>query len=94
MSKHARAIRRQAQASTLGSGIEAIPLRPSGGPEAPNARDEVIPAVHGAEANGPLLDHEQVANRAYGLWEARGKPDGTDREDWFEAERRLRAELE
>jgi hypothetical protein len=94
MSKHARANGRQAQSSTLDARVDAIPLRPSGGPEAPNARDEVVPAVRVAEASGPLLDREQVANRAYGLWEARGKPDGMDREDWFEAERQLRADLD
>jgi len=32
---------------------------------------------------------EQVALLAYELWESRGRPQGTDLEDWFQAERRL-----
>lgn len=34
---------------------------------------------------------EQIAIRAYQLWHSRGKPSGTDREDWLEAERQLAA---
>lgn len=34
---------------------------------------------------------DQVALDAYHRWLARGKPVGTDREDWFDAERRLAA---
>jgi len=34
--------------------------------------------------------HEQIAVRAYQLWEAKGRPVGTDREDWIEAERLMR----
>jgi hypothetical protein len=33
---------------------------------------------------------EEVADRAYALWQARGSEHGGDREDWFEAERQLR----
>ena len=29
----------------------------------------------------------QVAAKAYELWEKRGRPHGSDRQDWFEAER-------
>ncbi len=32
---------------------------------------------------------EQVAVRAYQLWQSRGEPSGTDWEDWLEAERQL-----
>jgi hypothetical protein len=34
---------------------------------------------------------EQIAIHAYHRWLARGKPIGTDWEDWFEAERQLAA---
>jgi Protein of unknown function (DUF2934) len=96
MSKHARTNTggRQDQASTPGRTIEAVPLPTSGIAGGPNARDEDVPAVHVAEANGSMLSHEQVANRAYKLWEAQGKPDGVDRKNWYEAERQLRAETE
>jgi len=43
------------------------------------------PAIASSE---PARD--QVATLAYELWESRGRPDGTDLEDWFQAERRLR----
>jgi DUF2934 family protein len=33
---------------------------------------------------------EEVADRAYELWEARHREPGRDREDWFEAEAQLR----
>jgi hypothetical protein len=32
---------------------------------------------------------EQVAALAYELWESHGRPEGTDLEDWLQAERRL-----
>jgi hypothetical protein len=33
---------------------------------------------------------ERIATQAYYRWLSRGKPIGTDREDWFEAERQFR----
>jgi hypothetical protein len=35
-------------------------------------------------------DYDQVARRAYERYEARGREDGRDIEDWLEAERELR----
>ena len=32
-------------------------------------------------------DREQIAQRAYERYESRGREDGRDQEDWFEAER-------
>ena len=46
------------------------------------------PSPSGAN-RGP--SREQIATDAYYRWLARGKPFGTDWEDWFEAERRLAA---
>jgi hypothetical protein len=54
------------------------------GLEAPVSRAHTVASA--------ILAHEQIAARAYQLWEARGKRAGTDRDDWFEAERLLRAE--
>lgn len=34
-------------------------------------------------------DADRVAQRAYERYEARGREDGRDQEDWFEAEREL-----
>jgi len=36
------------------------------------------------------LDYSRVAQRAYERWEARGRDEGRDMEDWLEAERELR----
>ena len=33
----------------------------------------------------------EVADRAHQLWTARGRTDGRDKQDWFEAERELRS---
>ena len=41
-------------------------------------------------SNGKVVSEEQIAVLAYGLWISRGRPYGSDQEDWFEAERRLR----
>ena len=35
-------------------------------------------------------DPDRVAQRAYERYEARGREEGRDQEDWFEAERELR----
>ena len=35
--------------------------------------------------------HEQIAALAHSLWQARGCPEGTPDEDWFNAERALSA---
>lgn len=39
------------------------------------------------------LPHEQIAMRAYEKWVKRGRPAGTDVQDWMEAEAELRAEM-
>ena len=39
------------------------------------------------------VPHEKIAMRAYEKWCKRGRPLGTDQQDWVEAERELRAEM-
>ena len=39
----------------------------------------------------PEPSHEEIALRAYQLWEERGKPHGSDEEDWYLAEQQLQA---
>ena len=41
----------------------------------------------GMIATGPA--HDAIARRAYELYEQRGRRDGQDQEDWFQAEREL-----
>jgi Protein of unknown function (DUF2934) len=40
-----------------------------------------------ADVRRPL--HEEIARRAYKLWEQRGRPNGSREEDWFRAESEL-----
>ncbi|MGO9919305.1 MAG: DUF2934 domain-containing protein [Isosphaeraceae bacterium] len=47
---------------------------------------------HATRAKGSSPTHEQIAARAYELWEAHGRHAGADRDDWLEAERLLRGE--
>jgi len=39
------------------------------------------------------LPHEKIAMRAYEKWCKRGRPMGTEHQDWYEAEAELRAEM-
>jgi hypothetical protein len=39
----------------------------------------------------PRPSHEEIALRAYQLWEERGKPHGSHEEDWHLAEHQLQA---
>lgn len=38
------------------------------------------------------VPHDKVAQRAYEKWVKRGRPQGTDVQDWLEAEAELRTE--
>jgi hypothetical protein len=38
------------------------------------------------------IPHEKIAMRAYEKWVKRGRPNGSDRQDWLEAEAELRVE--
>jgi len=43
-----------------------------------------------AKEDSETPSHEDIAKLAYELWEARGRVDGGDEQDWLKAERRLR----
>ncbi len=46
-------------------------------------------------ANGHYVAaHEDIAILAHGLWEARGCPDGSPEEDWFDAAHQLQVHAE
>jgi hypothetical protein len=38
------------------------------------------------------IPHDKIAMRAYEKWCKRGRPQGTDKQDWVEAEAELRME--
>jgi hypothetical protein len=39
------------------------------------------------------VPHDKIAMRAYEKWVNKGRPCGSEKQDWFEAEAELRAEL-
>ena len=39
------------------------------------------------------VPHEKIASRAFEKWCKRGRPHGTDKQDWLEAEAELRTEM-
>jgi hypothetical protein len=39
------------------------------------------------------VPHEKIAMRAYEKWVKRGRPQGSETQDWYEAERELRDEM-
>ena len=45
--------------------------------------------VHEGHVDIPRPLHEEIAQRAYELWEQRGRPNGSREEDWFRAESEL-----
>lgn len=69
----------------------AVPTSARGGQPA-EARPSA-PQVSRARVIEPAgaPSHEQIARRAYEIWMGRGMPDGTDHENWLEAEKQLRS---
>jgi len=46
--------------------------------------------VHTAGGSGSVIENrEEIAALAHALWQARGCPDGSPEEDWFQAKRAL-----
>jgi hypothetical protein len=58
---------------------------------------EVEAAIDRGQQDIPLplvLNQREIARRAYDLYLARGRKDGHDVEDWLQAERELRLDVE
>jgi hypothetical protein len=53
----------------------------------------VTPQMPQSAASPTKIPHEKIAMRAYEKWCHRGRPQGTDLQDWMEAETELRAEF-
>ncbi|HEY7152956.1 MAG TPA: DUF2934 domain-containing protein [Gemmataceae bacterium] len=54
----------------------------------------VTPPLSQSTNNPPLkLAHEKIAMRAYEKWLKRGRPQGTEMQDWIEAENELKGEM-
>ena len=62
------------------------------------ARLQPLPAMKDARAvsdpaaEKPRQSYEQIAVRAYELWEAQGSPEGAELGNWLDAERQLHSE--
>ena len=92
MSKHGGDKKRQSQTEhPIRESNEGRP-RDSGGSGQRTGAAPNHPASPAAPTSR-IIPPEQIAVRAYENWEARGKPAGTDREDWFEADRQLQEEI-
>jgi Protein of unknown function (DUF2934) len=52
-------------------------------------KDQIAMTEVTREQNATLA-YEEVARRAYAIWEARGRGDGSAEQDWLEAEQQLR----
>ena len=65
--------------------VHSIQLGEHGAEHAHESRESTV--GHGIAAFG----HEDIAALARELWEARGRPEGSPDEDWFQAVKELRA---
>lgn len=65
----------------------ATPARPAATSHAGNGRAKTGPAQQAARPAEAHQDH--IAQRAYGLYEQRGRQEGLALEDWLKAERQL-----
>ena len=92
MSKLKDSKRRDTQGSPTAHEQEQASARGSSGKVQPRANPVQVPISLGTVTEHPRPPHERIAERAYQLWEANGRPPGTDRANWFEAERLLRTE--
>jgi hypothetical protein len=78
---------------------EASPEKAAKAPARTRARKESEPPngsqdswrepLTGREPAGSELSHEEIAAKAYALWERRGRPDGSPQEDWYRAQQEL-----
>jgi len=82
----------------LFAGLRAIqigdgetPVTPATRPAEPwRVEERGDPAPSRSGGGDRVPSRERIAIQAYQRWLSRGKPIGTDWEDWFEAERQLR----
>jgi hypothetical protein len=51
------------------------------------------PSTQPSNMSPTAIPHEKIAMRAYEKWIKRGKPQGTQMQDWLEAEMELKAEM-
>jgi Protein of unknown function (DUF2934) len=77
-----KALDETAKAKSTNAGKKQAPSR---------ARTRKTPAPPDTEAEAYALTDDQIAQRAYALWEARGRPMNSQDEDWYRAKEELQA---
>ena len=87
MSKRTKAKSGQTQASPRNRDEAPAPAPTLDEPGHRSATGQGTPAPTISATGG--LSRERIAARAYELWEARGRTDGNDLEDWLKAETEL-----
>jgi hypothetical protein len=103
-SEKTRAAESPAAKSPMGAGAPApapsaakpsIPSRPAPAPSSSQTATMTAPRTSTATAagRGATPTHEQIADRAKQIWMKSGCQPGHDRENWLEAERQVRDEL-
>jgi hypothetical protein len=77
-------------ASKRSNGVEKLEA-PKTKPKqaAPKARARKITATPPAEPLSNAMSDEEIARKAYFLWESRGRPHGSAEEDWHRAKEQL-----
>ena len=89
MSKLRDSKRRETQVPPTGHEHKRATVQPSDGTPQRAAGPAQAPISLCTVAELSSSAQERIAARAYQLWEANGRPAGTDLADWFEAERLL-----
>ncbi len=76
--------------------VPAEEAKPSGKPKKKpaSAKRAAKPALAAAIKQPVALTYDQIAARAFVVWERKGKPDGQDAANWKEAEAELLAEAQ
>jgi hypothetical protein len=54
--------------------------------------EEPTPQFEALLVSGEVISTEEIARRAYEIYESRGRTEGSDLDDWLQAERELRQE--
>jgi hypothetical protein len=91
MSKNQSGRKQATQASSPTSKTETPPAPAARESEPQRVEEPGVPPSFSQRREERRPSSEQIAIYAYHLWLARGKPVGTDRDDWLEAERQLAA---
>jgi hypothetical protein len=68
------------KARTAKPGLKQAPAR---------TRVRKAPSLAAPAPDGPIVTDEEIARRAYALWESNGRPVGSQEEDWYRAKEEL-----